>query len=192
MSKVRFKKKNIFVSIWFGFGLILVLVAFKQFIWDFVGAQNFKSVSSLNAPYMRLVNVQKFTKDKKVLIDLRVDTAGNQLKAVDAAIEYDPNVLSIRKEDISFSDLLWVYQINRLENGRIEFSFFSDPGKREPILKTEPSEESTLVSFSFEIINPEENFTMVNIDKNNSIFLQDLDIGQENILSDVQGLKIVF
>lgn len=192
MSKAKFKKKNIFIAAWFGLGLILVLVAFKQFIWDLVGAQNLRSATSLNPPYMRLVNVQKFTQDKKIQVDLRVNTSGNPVGAVDAAIEYDPNVLSIKKEDISFSDLLWVHQINRLENGKIEFSFFSNSEKGEPILKTEASEESTLVSFSFEIINSGENLTMLSIDKANSLFLLALDGNKEDILSDVQGLKIVF
>jgi hypothetical protein len=151
-------KREIITTPWLAFGLLLSIIAFRQFAWPRIEAiTSNQAADHLKPPYLRLTRSPIQVAKSQAAIDVKVNTAGIETTEVDVVINFDPEVLAIKKDQIRLPDQFAIFQISQTEEGRLDFAVFSDPNRGEPALSTSLDKETRLATLVFDLLDsPEE------------------------------------
>ncbi len=163
MSYKRINKSQLLITLWLVIGLVLSLIAFRQFVLPIIRAKPPAAPPHLIPPYMRLVKVPDPTLPNQLTVAVMVNTANQETMGADVVVEYDPAVLTIAKEGLKWDHPYAVFQVNQVGQGLVDFSLFSSPHRGEPSFKTKISEEVQLATLSFDILERQAGSTELKI-----------------------------
>jgi hypothetical protein len=134
--------------------ILVSMIAFRQFSLPDSKA-DLTTQGDLVVPYMRLErsSIEVVDGKKWVTVQLLANTGGLPITGADAMIQYEPSILSLNEDDIQSTGAFAVSLVNSIEEGRIDFSVFSEKNRNEPIVQTNADQEIAIATIRFEVIN---------------------------------------
>lgn len=121
----KIKKKTIRQALnsgWAMIGLVLSLVAFRQFVWPRIEAGG---PTFFDSPSVHLIKSQVAAAPNQVAVDVNLNTARKKIIEADFVLKYDPQALSVKKEGIKLYNQALIQ--TELGKGMIDFTLLNQP-----------------------------------------------------------------
>lgn len=144
--------------------ILVSMVAFRQFALPESKADLSTEVV-VTPPYLRIAKQKSEVIDGKKIVTAEVlaNTNGMSVLGADVVMEYDPEVLQPKEDGVQSTGAFAVLNVNKQEEGVLDFSVFSSPDRNEPLLTTNADQETPIATVQFVVKNESIAITQIQI-----------------------------
>lgn len=171
--------------------IFVSVLAYKQFQSPISQADLGEQAAGLIPPYLRLEQVESSVPNE-VIVEVLVNTAGQQSNAADVEISFDPSLLQLGESAVENANALRVFQLNPSQSGTLSFSLFSNPERDEPVLQTNADEELVVARIRFQQVIQTASIARLEVGETTTVALYETPRPESatNILRQLSGVNL--